>query len=47
SGDVQILVDKIVSLRPDLLLVSKTVSGLAQDLLRQHGVTLVQNVKVR
>ncbi len=42
----QILVDKIVALRPHLLLVTKTVSGLAQDLLRQKGVTLVQNVKV-
>ncbi|CAN0318275.1 unnamed protein product, partial [Ectocarpus sp. 12 AP-2014] len=42
---IEILVNKIVALRPHLLLVSKTVSGLAQDLLRQHGVTLVQNVK--
>eukprot|EP00903_Cladosiphon_okamuranus_P005970 g5894.t1 len=42
---IQILVEKIVALAPDVLLVTKTVSGLAQNLLRQRGITLVQNVK--
>ena len=43
---VKIRVDKVVRLRPHLLLVSKTVSRLAQEWLLERGVTLVQNVKV-
>ena len=42
----KILATKIETLRPDLLLVKKTISGLAQEKLLACGVTLVQNVKV-
>lgn len=38
-------VARVVSLRPNLLLVEKTVSRIAQDMLLQHGITLVLNVK--
>lgn len=38
-------VARVVSLRPNILLVEKTVSRLAQDMLLQHGITLVLNVK--
>ena len=38
-------VARVVSLRPNVLLVEKTVSRLAQDMLLQHGITLVLNVK--
>lgn len=36
---------RIVALQPDVVLVQKTVSRLAQDMLREQGVTLVYNVK--
>jgi 1-phosphatidylinositol-3-phosphate 5-kinase len=36
---------RIVALQPDIVLVHRNVSRLAQDLLRQHGITLVHNVK--
>ena len=38
-------VARVVSLKPNILLVEKTVSRLAQDMLLKHGVTLVLNVK--
>ena len=38
-------VARVVSLRPNILLVEKTVSRLAQDMLLQYGITLVLNVK--
>jgi len=38
-------VARVVALRPNILLVEKTVSRLAQDMLLQHGITLVLNVK--
>lgn len=43
---MKIRVEKVVRLRPHLLLVSKAVSRLAQEWLLERGVTLVQNVKV-
>ncbi|CAH1099797.1 unnamed protein product [Psylliodes chrysocephalus] len=36
---------RIVALRPNVVLVQKNISRLAQDMLRQHNVTLVHNVK--
>eukprot|EP01113_Clastostelium_recurvatum_P021918 TRINITY_DN2601_c0_g1_i3.p1 TRINITY_DN2601_c0_g1~~TRINITY_DN2601_c0_g1_i3.p1 ORF type:complete len:2157 (+),score=555.75 TRINITY_DN2601_c0_g1_i3:83-6553(+) len=42
---LKILVSKIAALRPDIVLVEKTVSRIAQDLLLDEGVTLVMNVK--
>ena len=38
-------VARVVSLRPNILLVEKSVSRLAQNMLLQHGITLVLNVK--
>lgn len=38
-------VQRIVDVRPNLVLVEKTVSRIAQDLLLEHGITLVINVK--
>lgn len=36
---------RIVALQPDVVLVQKNVSRLAQDMLRQNNITLVHNVK--
>lgn len=36
---------RIVALQPDIILVQRTVSRLAQDLLREQKLTLVFNVK--
>lgn len=36
---------RIAALQPDIVLVQRNVSRLAQDLLREQGVTLVHNVK--
>lgn len=36
---------RIVALQPDVVLVHKNVSRLAQDMLRQAKITLVHNVK--
>lgn len=36
---------RIVDVRPNLVLVEKTVSRIAQDMLLEHGITLVINVK--
>ncbi|XP_058890050.1 1-phosphatidylinositol 3-phosphate 5-kinase-like isoform X4 [Acipenser ruthenus] len=38
-------VQRVVDVRPDLVLVEKTVSRIAQDMLLEHGITLVINVK--
>ncbi|KAF7268563.1 hypothetical protein GWI33_018316 [Rhynchophorus ferrugineus] len=37
---------RIVSLQPDIVLVHKNVSRLAQDMLRQNNITLIHNVKM-
>lgn len=34
-----------MDVRPTLVLVEKTVSRIAQDMLLEHGITLVINVK--
>ncbi|XP_066249810.1 1-phosphatidylinositol 3-phosphate 5-kinase isoform X1 [Euwallacea similis] len=39
------LVTRISALRPDIVLVQKNISRLAQDMLRKHKITLVHNVK--
>lgn len=36
---------RIVALQPDVVMVQKNVSRLAQDLLRDQGLTLILNVK--
>lgn len=36
---------RIADVRPNLVLVEKTVSRIAQDMLLEHGITLVINVK--
>lgn len=36
---------RIVALQPNVVLVHKNVSRIAQDLLRQHNITLISNVK--
>lgn len=36
---------RILSLKPDVILIHKNVAGIAQDLLRDNGVTLVLDVK--
>ncbi|XP_062390318.1 1-phosphatidylinositol 3-phosphate 5-kinase isoform X4 [Sardina pilchardus] len=38
-------VQRIVDVRPTLVLVEKTVSRIAQDMLLEHGITLVINMK--
>ena len=42
---IQILVEKIVALRPDLVLVGQAVSRQAQEYLEQHEVVVIQHVK--
>jgi len=42
---MQILVDKLLALQPDLLCVGKAVSRHAQEQLTRRGVTLMQHVK--
>lgn len=37
---------RILSLKPDVVLVHKNVSGIAQDMLRDYGITLVLDVKL-
>ncbi|KAK5642357.1 hypothetical protein RI129_008524 [Pyrocoelia pectoralis] len=39
------VVARIIALQPDVILVQRNVSRLAQDLLRDQGMTLVLNVK--
>ena len=36
---------RIVTLKPNLVLVEKTVARVAQDMLRSSGITLVHNIK--
>lgn len=40
------VVSRIASLKPNVVLVHKNVSGIAQDMLRTHGITLVLDVKL-
>ena len=42
---LEILVDKIMSLRPDIILVGKAVARKAQELLCSHNVVVMQGVK--
>lgn len=37
---------RILSLKPNVVLVHKAVAGIAQDMLRNHGITLVLDVKM-
>ena len=37
---------KLLAARPNIIMVERTVSRLAQDIFRREGVTLVLNVKV-
>lgn len=37
---------RILSLNPNVVLVHKNVAGIAQDMLRNHGITLVLDVKL-
>lgn len=37
---------RILSLKPNVVLVHKAVAGIAQDMLRNHGITLVLDVKI-
>lgn len=39
------VVGRILNLKPNVVLVQKGVAGIAQDMLRNHGVTLVLDVK--
>lgn len=39
------LVGRIAALKPGLLLVEKTVSRLAQDMLLAKGISLILNIK--
>lgn len=39
-------IDRIRSLQPNVILVHKNVSGIAQDMLRKHNITLVIDVKL-
>lgn len=39
------VVARIAALQPDVVLVHKNISRLAQDMLRHHQITLVHNVK--
>ncbi|CAD7014619.1 unnamed protein product [Ceratitis capitata] len=38
--------DRIMSFKPNVVLVHKNVAGIAQDILRSHGITLVLDVKL-
>lgn len=44
---IQILVEKIAALRPDLVLVGQGVSRQAQEYLEQHEVVVIQHVKAK
>lgn len=37
---------RILSLAPDVVIVHKNISGIAQDLLRQNGITVILDVKI-
>lgn len=40
------VVGRILSLKPNIVIVHKSVSGIAQDLLRKKGITVVVDVKL-
>ena len=42
---LKILVEKIMSLKPDIILVGKAVARRAQELLYDYPVAILQNVK--
>jgi hypothetical protein len=42
---IELLIDKIMSLKPDIILVGKAVARRAQELLCSHNVVVMQNVK--
>eukprot|EP00957_Ditylum_brightwellii_P188179 14325941-Ditylum_brightwellii.AAC.2 len=42
---MEILVTKIIKLRPDVLLVGRSVSRKAQELLLESDIVLIQHVK--
>ena len=42
---MEILVEKIMSLRPEIILVGKAVARKAQELLCEHQIVVMQNVK--
>lgn len=42
---LEILVSKIASVRPDLILVERTVSRLALDFLLAENISVVLNIK--
>ena len=39
----EILVGKILKVKPDVLMVGRSVSRLAQELLLKHGIVLLQH----
>lgn len=41
----EILVDKIMSLKPDIILVGRSVARRAQEILCSHNVVVMQSVK--
>ncbi len=41
----EILVGKIVSSRPDVILVGKSISRYAQELLLENGIVVMQHIK--
>eukprot|EP00981_Chlorochromonas_danica_P012757 scaffold5387_cov251-Ochromonas_danica.AAC.7 len=43
---MEILVQKLMSLKPDIILVGRSVARKAQELLCEHNVIVMQNVKV-
>eukprot|EP01033_Poteriospumella_lacustris_P022103 gene22103-16543_t len=44
---MELLVDKIMSLKPDIILVGKSVARKAQELLCEHQLIVMQNVKLK
>jgi hypothetical protein len=44
---MELLVEKIMSLQPDIILVGKAVTRRAQELLCEHHVIVMQNVKAK
>lgn len=43
---LQNVTKRILNLKPNVVLVHKNVAGIAQDMLRKHGITLVLDVKL-
>lgn len=44
---MELLVEKIMSLQADIILVGKSVARRAQELLCEHHVIVMQNVKAK